>query len=251
MDLQNVDAFERLLYVAVLTAKNRVSDADRVTFELETRLQSKSPAWTILRQTRLTASMLHSVITAVNTAAATAPQRLPSTAAAMRQIEPRDLSHIAAIRRGKECEPLAFATLCKDYPELELRSCGIYIDSERNFLAATPDGISQDGRTIIEIKAPSTANILFWDKDGRLKRTHQYYTQIQYQMYVSKAERCIFAVFIDEKTNYYEDIQYDESFIARTISNIDKYYRKVFCSVYCLQKGIAPETIRQALANLL
>lgn len=249
MDLETIDEFDRLLYVCIVTSKNKISDDERIAIEVDTRLQSESSDWMTHRQTRLTASMIHSVITAVNTAKT--QTRLPSAAVAIRQIEPIDLTHIPAIQRGRECEPMAFATTCRDHQHLALRTCGIFIDTERPFLAASPDGISSDGQTIIEIKAPNIEReVAFWDADRKLKRTHQYYTQIQYQLHVTKAKKCIFAVFINENENNYEDILYDETFIGNTISKVDLYYRKVFCTVYCIKKNINPRTIQQVLVNL-
>ena len=58
---------------------------------------------------------------------------------------------------------------------------------------ASLDGINFDGDTILEIKAPQSKNATVkWAMEGRVILPHQY--QIQHQLMVSGADKCIYAV---------------------------------------------------------
>ena len=58
---------------------------------------------------------------------------------------------------------------------------------------ASLDGINFDGDTILEIKAPQSNNATVkWAMEGRVILPHQY--QIQHQLMVSGADKCIYAV---------------------------------------------------------
>jgi len=87
--------------------------------------------------------------------------------------------------------------------KLNLRDtkCGLFEDSVNNYLAASPDGIiNQD--SIVEVKCPFNsrnheikANKMFQflteDESGQLhlKKTHNYYLQIQGQLNVCRKQR--------------------------------------------------------------
>lgn len=99
----------------------------------------------------------------------------------------------------------AFETLTK----MKIVPCGLFIDKKLNFLAASPDGLVDDG--IIEIKCPSSIkNItpqeaahtksikyLIVDKRGniKLKRTCQYFYQVQGQLHITQRQNCYFIVW--------------------------------------------------------
>ena len=58
---------------------------------------------------------------------------------------------------------------------------------------ASLDGINFDGDIILEIKAPQSKNAMVkWAMEGRVILPHQY--QIQHQLMVSGADKCIYAV---------------------------------------------------------
>lgn len=88
--------------------------------------------------------------------------------------------------------------------------CGLFVDKNLNFLAASPDGlIGDDG--IIEIKCPPSIKsttpqeaakinkikYLIVNKNGEveLKRTFHYYFQVQGQLHVTQRQYCYFIVW--------------------------------------------------------
>lgn len=88
--------------------------------------------------------------------------------------------------------------------------CGLFVDQNLNFLAASPDGlINNDG--IVEIKCPSSIkhttpqeatnlNIIKYlifnkNENIELKRTFPYYFQIQRQLHITQRQYCYFIVW--------------------------------------------------------
>ncbi|CAH1730974.1 unnamed protein product [Aphis gossypii] len=99
-----------------------------------------------------------------------------------------------ATEYGKEMEPLAI----KEFENIKGKTilpCGLMIDQDFSYLAASPDGLTEDNG-LVEIKCPYSAkyytNIndaiiekkinflrLNLNKEPELKKTHDYYYQIQ------------------------------------------------------------------------
>ena len=93
----------------------------------------------------------------------------------------------------------------------KVSKCGTYISKENPWLLATPDFMSVCdccGKGCGEIKCPFSIDGLNFDgylekkssyltrNDGQivLKRDHQYYFQVQQQLFITKADFCDFVV---------------------------------------------------------
>jgi len=94
---------------------------------------------------------------------------------------------------------------------IEINDCGIFIDENIPYLAATPDGIIGDD-TIVEIKCPYAAGQVsptdamlnkianinrIFDKtdDTRMNQRHAYYFQVQGQLHITQRNYCIFTMW--------------------------------------------------------
>ena len=64
---------------------------------------------------------------------------------------------MSAIEYGKRHECNAKVKYLKTYPSRHFHECGLIINSEFEFLGATPDGKLCDGSGIVEIKCPYSA----------------------------------------------------------------------------------------------
>ena len=116
------------------------------------------------------------------------------------------------------------------HPDMSVTDSGLFISQENSWLAATPDGIVTDSSEhsnsigLLEIKNPfSKRNMTMSEacntgsafclkeKDGeiKLKKTHDYYHQIQCQMYCVDKEWCDFVVRT-EKAIHIERIYRDK-----------------------------------------
>ena len=130
--------------------------------------------------------------------------------------------NIPALQWGREHESIArqqYTTFMKQrHRNFETSLSGLMIDPTLPYLGATPDGLSSCdccGQRIVEIKCPykyrnmspksecALSDPLFYLKlDDKkqiiLSREHQYYTQIQGQLLVSKQKQCDFVCWTTE-----------------------------------------------------
>lgn len=112
---------------------------------------------------------------------------------------------------------------------LILRKSGIFISSEDGFLAASPDGILHNNENkcgMLEIKCPySCRNLTVLEacnqvkafccevvnNEIHLKKSHDYYYQVQGALAIAKVEWCDFVVWTT-KDMHTERIIFDQSF---------------------------------------
>jgi hypothetical protein len=95
---------------------------------------------------------------------------------------------------------------------LNVSSCGLFVDTEKKFLGASPDG-SVDLDSIVEIKCPFAARntdiktaiekkiIKYLEIDPRdddkilLKENDNYMYQVQGQLHITNRQKCYFIVY--------------------------------------------------------
>ena len=104
-------------------------------------------------------------------------------------------------------------TLASSSPTFKVRKSGLWIDTSKGWLACSPDGvIEEDGALVgvLEIKCPYSARDMspieacdklptfscqLIDRQLTLKRTHNYYFQVQGQLAITGAKWCDFFVY--------------------------------------------------------
>ncbi|KAI5638822.1 yqaJ-like viral recombinase domain-containing protein [Phthorimaea operculella] len=171
--------------------KINLSEEERLSLEKRTILQADSIEWHQERKLRLTASSFGKVCKRGAIKCAPLVKSLLNVSG--------DLNHVKSIRYGKENESVAIENLnevlnCNEDNTFNgIKKCGLFIDQEFPFLAASPDGILND--EIIEIKCPYSAKdmtvlegvaqkkITFWKqhKNGNLviNKNHDWFYQSQ------------------------------------------------------------------------
>ena len=107
-------------------------------------------------------------------------------------------------RYGKDHEKFALAELNRILSESgqQVEECGLFVDTDKSFLAASPDGLV-GAEAVVEVKCPLKCadSRLDWlaAQDSsfclqldpvtgglRLKRSHNYHYQVQGQMHVTR-----------------------------------------------------------------
>ena len=151
---------------------------DPSAIEQATIGQSENPLWHKIRRNRITASKVGPII----------KRKIITPKFVKDTLRPKDISFLPAIRWGLKNE----AAAVKAYTlktENFVKPCGIFISPLQSWLGATPDGIVYDPKEcstgILEIKCPYSARskrpqdcfekLTFTDKEGNLKRNHNYY----------------------------------------------------------------------------
>lgn len=144
----------------------------------------------------------------------------------------------AACEYGKKNENVALESYKKIKNALLLK-CGLYIDDEFNFIAASPDAIYSDRSKIVEVKCP-TSNLpldmpyLIYNNEKNCKtldKTHKYFLQCQLEMRTTKTNKCDFVVWSPTQI-YIEEIIYEKDWLYHEILMMKQYYEKVFCYEY-------------------
>ena len=150
------------------------------------------------------------------------------------------LNHVPAITCGIDMEPYIFEQVRDYFQQVEnqvVTECGLSIHPERNFLAASPDGLIGDN-TVLEIKCPYsiinqddqlpsylTYNRLTGLYD--LDKKHNYYYQIQGEMMCSQREYAVLAVYHKRTQGdkiYLSCIDYDHNFCLQMTKTLCDFY---------------------------
>ncbi|XP_034721831.1 AP2-associated protein kinase 1-like, partial [Etheostoma cragini] len=127
--------------------------------EVLTRGQSTNPAWFTWRRNRITASVAHRIAHcrfANSKSKAPPPSYLAAVTGEGPRVQTRAMTwgiqrEAEAVRKYQE---LKTASLGRP---VSVQDCGLFIDQQRSWLAASPDGIvtdSQTGRWLLEVKCP-------------------------------------------------------------------------------------------------
>ncbi|KAB0802471.1 hypothetical protein PPYR_04657 [Photinus pyralis] len=203
------------------------------------------------RKHRLTASIFGQVV-----------KRLPTTPChnLVKQIlMPAVIKNSRAMEYGKNSESMVRERFSREN-NIPVKESGLYIDLDRGYLAASPDGkcnddyylqssnstfiglIGTDG--LIEIKclwkiSQERQSLMFAVKnkvvpclelnsDGNisLKRNHNYYFQVQGQLNITNRKYCKFIVYSgDNNPLFIENIERDHEFrMSRMVPKLEKFY---------------------------
>ncbi|GFX29936.1 yqaJ domain-containing protein [Trichonephila clavipes] len=165
--------------------------------ESETRGQASSERWRYERSLRLSSSFSKKLLAG--------KKSTPCSKLVMRIVYGRDLCN-AAMKYGLANEEIARKQHEREY-STEVKICGLFVDKDKPFLCASPDGlVGDDG--LIEIKCPYSArfesNLLeflitkknslgfkFSNERGiYLPLNHKFYFQIQGQLFITQRKWC-------------------------------------------------------------
>jgi putative phage-type endonuclease len=169
---------------------NNVHCSSQIAFDLflSTFGQSKNKNWFSARKTRISASKAHLIANA----------RKVETQLKYFFTNTVDNEHL---RYGRETEAQAkikYTGITRN----DIHECGVVISTSHPWICASPDGLVKDPNgnlIVLEVKCPSSCkgqsiNVPYL-KNNELKINHQYYTQIQIQMFCCNAKYCHFFVF--------------------------------------------------------
>lgn len=98
----------------------------------------------------------------------------------------------------------------------------VYVHDEKPFVMASLDGITTDGKMVIEAKAPKAENHA---KHKQYGVPLYYYQQMQWQMYACGAKEAVFSSWCDGDL-YLEDVAYDEETVNELLIRGEEFYNK-------------------------
>lgn len=187
-----------------------------------TRKQRKSKNWILLRAGRITASVFKQSVRT--------DCKKPSISLIKKICYPeQNKAFSPAILHGIRYEHTAYVTYKNQmrllHPDFKIRKSGLILNCEYPQFGASPDGITVCkccGEGILEIKCPELLSKYsfralqskpgFCIKNGELDRNHEYYYQIQMQIFLSNSKYADFVVWSPHEPLYYERVYPDEGF---------------------------------------
>lgn len=150
------------------------------------------------------------------------------------------IPNLPQIEYGRLNEPIALTSYAQ-LTGLHVKPCGLFVslDENKGFLAASPDGLVGDNK-IVEIKCPYSGRALtpheiparnrnfcctFENDKLKLKRKHNYYYQVQGQLYVTQRQYCDFVIWTPKGISI-ETIEADKTFISNMVQKLELFYYK-------------------------
>nr|XP_033932852.1 uncharacterized protein LOC117440735 [Pseudochaenichthys georgianus] len=224
---------------------------DRQEVEVLTRGQSNNPAWFAWRRNRITASIAHSIAHCgfVNGKSQAPPRSyLAAVTGEARSVRTRAMSWGVQMEAEAVHSYQAVKTAALGR-SVSVLACGLFLDAQRPWLGASPDGIVTDSRTgqrllCLEVKCPYKHKdrrvedacrddpsfcLKIQDEDGEvpvyvLKSSHRYFTQVQFQMAVTGLHQADFVVFTLKETAVVP-VTFDPELWEETLSKLETFYR--------------------------
>jgi len=220
-ELDNFESF--LLQQNVTTATAEAA----VQIEHSTRGQAANPEWHEQRSLRLCSSNFGRICKAQSMATL---ERLAKSLVFQQSFSTR------ATRHGILNEQPALTAYTKTTGNT-VRSSGLVISVCHPFIASSPDGIVGDSM-VVEVKCPYVSRMkpvtpvtvpFLCERDGKLtlKSNHDYYYQIQGQLYTTNRQHCELVIYtlVDLKV---VAVVRDDSFIDAMVANLVTFFIEHF-----------------------
>ena len=217
-----------------------VTSSEAREIEQKTRDQADSRVWFSERRKRLTASVAGSIV------------KMRQTTKKAKKVESLLYSKFKgneATNYGKVSEEKAkvhYQTYQRQHGHscLTVNSCGLFVSLSNPWLAATPDGLVNDPSDIVhplglvEIKNPYSVRSLTLTEASKkpsfclkqndnnsfqLKLNHDYYHQVQTQIYCTDRQWCDFVLRTDNDLHI-ERIYKDQSWGAKNLKKLKDFY---------------------------
>ncbi|XP_049267370.1 uncharacterized protein LOC125756543 [Rhipicephalus sanguineus] len=205
-----------------------------------TREQSSCPKWFTYRAGRITASVAKSVCS-------TSLDK-PSVSLLKKICYPEQQKFTTAATSWgleHECDAIKsyVAEMKQHHSDFQHFKPGVYLSVQHPYLAATPDAsvsCTCCGKGIVEVKCPYTlasrsieeasndTSFCLKNENGKLtlRKTRQYYYQVQTQMAVCNATYCDFVVWTPSSV-FIERVTKDNSFLDSVLASTKKFFTHV------------------------
>lgn len=203
-----------------------ISDEQISKIESVTSGQVKNPRWKEERCKRLQSSSFGRICKATER---TDFEKLARSLTVITDFKTAATSH------GHKYEKIALDKYVQHFGRAPV-DCGICVSRSHPFIAASPDGILSD--KVVEVKCPFVAKdkmitpqtIPFLSyKDGKLvlNESHNYYYQVQGQMFCTNLTNCHFVVYTLKDIQYIQ-IGRDDNFIQSMVEKLELFYKTYF-----------------------
>ena len=206
---------------------SEISRDDILAFESATVDQSTSKLWMHMRTKRLHSSNFGRICKATDR---TNKEKLARSFTTSVDIKS------AAIKHGRKYERAAIKKF-EGISYMVVAKCGTYISQSHPYLASTPDGKVGEN-ALVEVKCPyvsrdkpiNSCTVPYLKlEDGQLKldKNHDYFYQVQGQLFCSEREVCHFCVYTFKDFITIE-LKRDDKFLEDMITKLTDFYKVYF-----------------------
>lgn len=223
------EAADKKLY---FTEKCAINEATKTHVTATTKGQSSNPNWLLARKYRLTASKFGIILGACRRGRFSEPffKRL---------LDGYNLGGVKAIQWGAQHEKTALETFSLA-TSMAVESTGLWLHS-CGYLGASPDSLVRDD-ALVEAKCPykfrndvlsevlkhNKTYIIFKNQDNQtvVNKSHDYYDQIQGQLYLCGKKCCYLVVWTPQETEIVEiekDLEWSPNIEVLKNFYLDKY----------------------------
>lgn len=198
-------------------------------------VSQNSDEWLEERSLRITASNAYSLFTYYATEKEKSKDWKRKV---VRMIMPENLK-TAAIEHGRRCEQMAIESYIAQ-TGYSVERCGFVIPPQIPWIGCSPDGVIISERKIIEVKCPlagktsSTDDFLgdlpYLTKSSKqLRRRHQYFAQIQINMFVLQCTKADFIIYSEfEDKCFISTIDLEEEYVYELLNALKEVYFNIY-----------------------
>ena len=228
---------------------NRILQSECEVLELSTRGQSHNQKWCKERIHRLHSSRFGRICKATD--------RTDKDALA-KSLTCHVKLNVPSLKYGRTFEKVAveqYETLMST----TVNECGIFVRPEYPYVASSPDGIVNSD-LLIEVKCPYTSRdktidevsvpYLIKESNGKLnlRRDHDYFYQIQGQLFCSNRKLCHLVVYTKKDLQVIL-VERDDAFITTMLAKLELFFEQHF-KVALLNKYIYRDYYSYTFSNL-
>lgn len=210
----------------------RVSERESLNICMETIEQSSSSMWKEERSRRITASHAYSLYTYYSSSA----NKPKDWKRKIMNIVSQKTFQTTATMHGILNETPAINAYMRE----SVTRCGLVVPPHVPWLGGSPDGIVITESKIIEVKCPEVGTSLplkdmiptlkyLTPTQHLLRKNHQYYAQVQMNMFILKCKQADFLIYSAVEDKYYVlTIPFEEIFVRNMLYSLKEVYFNVF-----------------------
>lgn len=229
LDLDHDYCQEKLSEKWLKLAKiSEISDKDIEDIQVATTGQNKNNKWFSERCKRLQSSKFGKICKATDR---TDFKNLAKSLTTVCKITTPPLIH------GRKYESVALDQY-SNKTEVVTEPCGIYVSKTHPYIAASPDALVVNSDKLVEVKCPYSAKDSIISENTvpflknivgnlQLSTTHDYYYQIQGQLFCTNKTECDLVVYTFNDLKIV-NIKRNDSFINDMVSKLTVFYEKYF-----------------------
>ena len=244
-ELEHLSGFNQKAHAAEIWDRYSVPREQAELLEERPRSRHACQLWEEHRVGRISGSKAHHVLTKLCGKYPSKSSTIEKLVSDLMRYHHYDLSRNSAVSWGLKNEDkartacVAFMNNTHGHENISCHPCGFQIYLDKPYLGASADGIGScdcHEDRVVEIKctykhrdqtvfqAARGDNGFFITTDGKLKRSHRYFSQVQLEMLANGKRFCDFVVFTNAGLHNIDSIPFDQQFCDEIVESCDSFF---------------------------